>query len=144
MSNQAQIIQASIVKSATKAVQETAASPTNQMSVPAVADAQPELTENVAAAVASNPMVQHLTNTEPWYKKRSRWSMIVSFALVAASPVLRHYGVSGLSPETQAWLIDALTTCGNLAAGFLALRAGQALTPMFTKAEPVNPVAYRG
>lgn len=135
-------LQQAIVARVTQAVEITAERGDNQMNPGAVVEARPQLQASVAAAVA--PVVQHLTNTERWWQKRSRWSMIVSFALVVAAPALRRAGLGDIDPAWQAYIIDGLTTCGNLAAGFLALRAGQALTPMFSPKPPPNPVSYRG
>jgi hypothetical protein len=144
MLNQNPVIDAAM-RAATAAVAKTATSPTNDMSATAVADAKPELQANISAAIAADPVVKNATNTEDhWWQKRSRWAMIISLALVVLNPVLQRYGVAGVSPQTQDYIVTACTTLGNLAAAGMALWAGNAITPLFTRTQPANPVAYRG
>lgn len=131
------------VDSAVTAVQQTAASSTNDMSSSAVVGATRELQKNIAVEISKDPILQHKLNAEPhWWQQRTKWAFIVSMLLVFLRPALHSAGYD-ISEGMQEWVVTSLTTIGDLAAGLLALRAGQASKPMFTKWVK-NPVSYRG
>lgn len=130
-----------ITDAALVGVQMAAAKPTNGMDSAAVAGAvvNNDLPISVANAVASNPVVQHLTNTEKhWWQQRTKWAFIVSMALVLLKPGLHAAGYD-VSEGMQDWIVTALSSIGDLAAGLLALRAGQTLKPLFPSASKNLP-----
>lgn len=119
------------VNAAMDAVTETAAKRDNNLSVPAVREAKPELIEAMTEAVAATPEVQHVTNTEPWFTKRSRWAAIIGPGAMVIGLALKFFGVEySFGLTEQGLLAEALTALGTLVAGYLALRAGIATKPI--------------
>lgn len=108
-----------------------------QRSTQKVADnpAVPELRQADAPIVADQIFgelqrdagFQHVTNTEKWWQKRSRWSMI--FAI--GTPILAMTTGLAIPEEMQEFAITGIIGVGNLIAGWLAYRAGTAKTPLF-------------
>lgn len=142
--NHDQIIQ-SAARAAVQAVAETAASSTNAMSQAAVINASPELQRNVEQAIAANPLVQNVTNTEPhWWMKRTNWAAIASTfgAVVAiAQPALVY--MQGHTTETGTTSVSILGLGFAIWSGYSAWKAGRpGAVPLGTK--PANPVPYRG
>lgn len=133
---------AAAVQRATAAVAQTAASPRNDMSTAAVAEAKPELQANIAAAIA--PVIANATNTEEhWWQKRTRWAVIVGVLFTVGAPWLVKLGIP-IDAATKELAIGTLTTLGGLGAAWLSYRAGVATTPLGTPSVPKNPVSYRG
>lgn len=129
---------AAAVNAALDAVVVTADSNKNNIAPKSVDDARPELRANLTAKISADPVVQNATNSEThWWQKRSRWSAIVSAIIVIAAPVFTYAGID-INPETKEFIITILSTLGNLAAGYLALRAGIAVKPLFTGMVPTK------
>ena len=91
-------------KLVTKAVSSAAASPNlaiQQSDVPAVS-------ERVVAEVA--PAIEHLTNTEGWYKSRVVWGVLIAAASTVAKPIA---GEVFDAVQTQD-IVDAFAAGGQL------------------------------
>lgn len=143
--NHDQVIQ-SAARAAVQAVAETAASSTNAMSQAAVINASPELQRNVEQAIASNPLVQNVTNTEPhWWMKRTNWAAIAASlgaAWTIAQPAIAYMQAhtTNLGTTTSASAIGLALAVWS---GYSAWKAGRPGTvPLGSK--PANPVPYRG
>lgn len=78
----------------------------------------PALSDHVARTVVREiaPMVQHATNTEPWYQSRVTWGALVSIG----AGVLALFGIV-LTPEDTALIIGLATSIGTAAGGILTL-----------------------
>lgn len=131
------------VKAAMGAVITEAGEPSNDMSPQAVSDTAPALEAAITKAVEASPEVQHASNTEHWWQKRSRWSAIVSIVLVIAAPAFTYAGID-IDPATKEFIVTSLTTLGSIVAGYLALRAGIATKPLFVPDEKLPYPRNRG
>ncbi len=70
------------------------------------------VTANVLHEVA--PIVDHLTNNEPWYQSRVTWGVIIAGAATILKPLL---GELSISAEQTTDIVNALATAGQ-AVGF--------------------------
>lgn len=127
-------IAAAAAVNATEAVERVASRQDNGMSLGAVQNAAPELAQAIQIAIDTTPEMQHVLNTERWWQKRSRWSMVISFSSILINPILKTAGLDyDLGTSQQGLLADGLTAFGQLWAGYLAYRAGTATRPLGAK-----------
>lgn len=142
--NHDQIIQAA-TQAAVTAVAMTATNPDNAMSTAAVLGAQSELKANIEQAIAANPLVQNVTNTEPhWWMKRTNWATLAAGlgAIVSiAQPVIVY--MQSHTTEAGTTSVSVLGLAFAAWSGYSAWKAGRpGIVPLGTK--PANPVSYRG
>lgn len=78
--------------------------------------ASADIGKEIAARVAADPVVQHVTNSEPWYRSRVTWGAIISIA----TPVLGMAGVA-LAPEDREAIITAALLLGPAVGGLVSL-----------------------
>jgi len=91
---------AEAAKAAVGAVKSTAEKDTNNISIKSVTDAQPQLQAAIAKAIAATPEMQHVTNSEPWWTKRSRWGAIIGPVTLVLGLVLKANTASDLTSKT--------------------------------------------
>lgn len=114
-----------VIDAALRGVQKAALKDTNNLSSEAVAGAHRDL----ATEIGKQPEIQHASNTEPWYTKRSRWASIIGLAFTVLTPLGTKFGLN-LDPATQELVVTSCTTIGGLIAAYLAYRAGVATKPL--------------
>lgn len=88
--------------------------------------------EKVAQEIAKSPELQHVTNQEPWYKKRSRWASIIGPIFATIVPVAAVYGLD-IPIGTEELVVGGLSWAGSVWAAYLAYRAGTATKPLFSE-----------
>lgn len=132
MSNNA--IGSAVVSAIADAVGRAVVKSANDPAAPGVTSAGPStvatVQENVAREVLKSPELQHVTNQEPWYKKRSRWASIIGPVFGVLVPVAAVYGFN-IPVGTEAMVVAGLTAAGTAWAGYLSYRAGTATKPLF-------------
>lgn len=96
-----------VATEAASAVLNVAKRETNDMSPAAVAGAQPSITVAVAREVA--PVIEHLTNNEPWYQSRVTLGALLTVIAAVA-------GIWGYSfpAETQSKILDTVLALAPL------------------------------
>lgn len=125
------------VKAAMGAVTNTATKRSNDLSTPAVRDAMPELIKAAEKAVAANPEVQHVLNTERhFWQKRTFWSTVYSAgaAIVPAAAAFLNY----MNNHAVDGKVTAATIILAAAAGYAATRAGIAVVPLGASQPPAK------
>lgn len=134
MANQNPAIAIAATREAMKALTETARSRDNKLSSPAVAGAKDDLVDAMEARISKLPEIQHASNTEPWYTKRSRWGAIIGPSSFIIGIMLKITGVDiEFGAAEAATLADALTALGVGVSALFSLWAGIATKPMFSK-----------
>jgi hypothetical protein len=85
--------------------------------VPLTVEAAPAVTKAILTEIASDPSIQHATNTEPWYASRVTWGAIIA----ALAPVLGLVLGHTVNADDQATLGELATAAGTLIGAGLAL-----------------------
>jgi hypothetical protein len=98
----------------------------------AVRETVPEIQEAMAQKIATTPELQHVTNLEPFYQKRSWWSMAISGVLVVAGPLILKYTGFTVGKDEVELTVTVMTAVGGIWAGYTAWRAGKATRPLFS------------
>lgn len=122
-----------ITNAAVHGILVAAQKPTNPLSLEAVSasSSTSDIQREVEKAVVNSPELQHITNTEVWYQKRSRWSAIIGTAAPVIGMGLKMLGIEAtFGAEEQIALTDALMGVGAIWAAYLAYRAGTATKPL--------------
>jgi len=110
-------VKASVETEITKGLQKAADSPNIPMGNAAVNAASDIVAKKV------NPIINHLTNNEPWYQSRVTWGSIVAIAAPIIAPLIsRIVGATvTIDASEQAAIAEWLALVGSAAGGLFAL-----------------------
>jgi len=110
-----------------KAVESAALDPSISIEKSAV----PAVTDRVVDRV--EPIIEHFTSTEDWYRSRANWAAIISFLTpILGWIVLKVTGTEwvGVSQQDADMVALILSTIGGFVASYLARRARTATRPL--------------
>lgn len=131
MSERREELMEAINRAAVKGIEAAASKRATDIKPADVAQAKPQIESEVAKAVALSPEVQHVTNTEIWYTKRSRWGAIIGPLALVIGVGLRLFGIEySFGLAEQGLLADGLTALGVLIGAWFSYQAGVATKPL--------------
>lgn len=102
-------VRAAVLKAAVQAAQAAAASPSIAIEGSAVGPVAERVTREVG------PIIEHLTNSEPWYASRVTWGAILS--AVGATGALVGFPIAEELQNEILEVISLWTTVGGLVSG---------------------------
>lgn len=119
------------------AVSRAASKPDNNLPTSAVQSpkTRDDIEREILVSVQQTPELQVVTNSEPWYTKRTFWSATISMLFVVLAPLTIQFFGFDIGPW-QDFATTAVTTVAGLWAAFLAIRAGQATKPLGGGSKP--------